>query len=1539
MCALTGPASQLLWDMGAQENVTWKDLVLQLKARYGPEDQTSLYRIKLSTYRQGQGESLSNVVQEIRRMMALAYSGPSSDIVETVACDAFIDGLANQDLAQKVREREPANLEAAYKHAVRLDAYGRSSVHGNDMDRRHGRVKATKEEWKTSGAVMQETRRLEDLEREVKNLAKELGRFASKQQSGLGFNKPYQRASVSDTSAEETRKSEPLAQRPAFQPGRWRNPDIECFLCKQKGHVKRLCPKLTSESVPETRVGEPTKVEPVQEQAQSRLVKGSRMAYVVARLQGKRLHCLLDSGSEMSLVPRRLIQDAELKPSEQRLLAANGSAIKVDGETTLKIRVGKQMFSLPCLVTDQVTEVILGLSWLEINQARWDFASRSVYLGGEKIPLKEAVAESMCRKIVIEQDTVIPARSEVDVLASIVYPHFQEDNGNWTTMTTELSRDLIIGRTLVTGTEPNVCVRMVNVGDRDSMVKRSTECLLERVDLISAAVRLGHEDQRCPDQISSNIYMTMGTTEQRNEPEAEEVLKRLWEEVPADVPEDKREQLRELILSYRNTFSLSETDNGFTSVIQHEIDTQGEKPVRQALRRQPLSMLPEIDRQVEDMLKQGIVEPSASEWESNVVMVKKKDGSMRFCVDYRQLNLKTRKDAHPLPLIRESLDTLGGARWYSTFDLRAGYHQMALHPRDKHKTAFVTRRGSFQFKVLPFGLCNSPASFCRLMNLILAGLNYDICLVYLDDIIVFSRDIDTHMQRLEMVFRRLQEYNLKLKPSKCHLLQKRVVFLGHVLSEGGVATDPSKIKAVEDWVVPKNLRQVRSFIGLCSYYRRFIHDFAVVAQPLHFLTRKNVPFRWTVECQEAFEELKRRLVSSPILALPSDEGQYILDTDASAYAIGAVLSQMQEGQEKVICYASRLLSTAERNYNVTRRELLAVIYFLKEFRQYLLGRKFLLRIDHSALQWLRRTPEPIGQQARWLETIEEFDFEICHRAGTKHGNADAMSRGLIEEQSDVDEMKDSVKEVRWARPIEEITPLAKEGTDPAVGWTAEALRREQQNDYSIGPVLRWKESNHHPTEEEVTPSSEEVKVLVSNWNQLEIRQGVLYRGWVQGNTGEVERYQLIVPSSLRKEMFELTHASFAGGHFGIRKSIAQLQRRAYWPGWKEDVRRFCQRCDRCARYRREKPPRQGKLQNPAVGEQMERFGIDITGPHPVSSKGNKYILTAIDYFSRWAEALPIRNQEAVTVAEALMVNVFSRFGMPRQILTDQGPCFESNLFKELCKLMEIDKIRTTPYRPSGNGMIERFHRTLNMLLGKVVSERQKDWDLHVPYIIAAYPSTEHEATQRTPNFLFLGRENHAPLDLILAQVIGLERPIYQDLEEYVEKQKEKMDTAYRLVREQLKRTAERRKKAYDLRVRPNKFSQGEWVYYYCPRLRSGRKTKWARFYTGPFLIVQVLSPILYRIQKSARSNQMVVHVDKLKSFYGNPQRNWTTEVERNPTELVGYSELQPLEPDTETDIEESLEPPAEFRSPEAPDVETPRRRTIRHPRWMDDYYC
>jgi len=301
---------------------------------------------------------------------------------------------------------------------------------------------------------------------------------------------------------------------------------------------------------------------------------------------------------------------------------------------------------------------------------------------------------------------------------------------------------------------------------------------------------------------------------------------------------------------------------------------------------------------------------------------------------------------------------------------------VTVNPRDADKTTFVCHRGTYRFPRMPFGLCNAPATFQRLMDTVLAGMNFEICLVYLDDIIVFSHNLEDHLERLEKLFQKLRAANLKLKPSKCHLLQTQVKFLGYTVSQRVVGTDPDKISAVRDWPVPANLRQCRAFVGLCQYYRRFVPDFSTIATPLYNLTKKEVRFAWTEECQTAFDSLKIALTSAEVLALPNEEGTFILDCDASDRAIGAVLSQVQNGEERPICYASQLYDKHQRNYNVTRKELLALVTFVKKFRQYLLGRHFLARTDHAALQWLRRTPEPIGQQARWLEILEEYDFEI-----------------------------------------------------------------------------------------------------------------------------------------------------------------------------------------------------------------------------------------------------------------------------------------------------------------------------------------------------------------------------------------------------------------------------------------------------------------------------------------------------------------------------------------------------------------------------------
>ena len=387
-------------------------------------------------------------------------------------------------------------------------------------------------------------------------------------------------------------------------------------------------------------------------------------------------------------------------------------------------------------------------------------------------------------------------------------------------------------------------------------------------------------------------------------------------------------------------------------------------------------------------------------------------------MDFRKMNEVSTKDAYPLPRIDSCIDALSNSAWFSTLDLRSEFFQVKISENDSPKTTFITRSGAYKFLVMPQGLCNSTATFQRLMNIVMAGLNFNLCLVYLDDVIIFAPTLEIHMNRLRNVFERFRSAKLKIRPDKCYLLQKEVAFLGYRINKDGFGTDKKKIEAVLNWPTPRNLKEVRSYIGLCSYYRKFVKDFAGIAEPLHALTRKGVKWNWTSDCQEAFEELKRRLTSTPIMALPQDGGIYVLDTDASKCHIGAVLSIVTDGEERVLAYGSRLYSRAETNYCVTRKELLAVVYFTKLYKQYLLGRHFKLRTDHAALRWLRKTPEPIGQQSRWLEQLEAFDFEIEHRPGLKHTNADAMSRipcsqcrGLDEEMEVVHVIYDMQEEV------------------------------------------------------------------------------------------------------------------------------------------------------------------------------------------------------------------------------------------------------------------------------------------------------------------------------------------------------------------------------------------------------------------------------------------------------------------------------------------------------------------------------------------------
>ena len=672
------------------------------------------------------------------------------------------------------------------------------------------------------------------------------------------------------------------------------------------------------------------------------------------------------------------------------------------------------------------------------------------------------------------------------------------------------------------------------------------------------------------------------------------------------------------------------------------------------------------------------------------------------------------------------------------------------------------------------------------------------------------------------------------------------------------------------------------------------------ARPLFDLLKKRQPFEWGLSQEESFRLLKQRLTSPPVLALPMDEGKYVLDTDCSDFAAGAVLQQEQNGELRVTAYASRVLNGAERNYSTTRKETTAAVYGLKQFRQYLLGRRFTLRTDHAALTNLLKTPEVVGQQARYLDFLGQFTFDIVHRNGSKHQNSDGLSRRPAREEHD--------EGIPWTNSIQEGTATSKrnvpqnydetifcekeicgsdqEGNgsgkrfssgilpssaenvgrieaknfipeDESMALDLENIRHEQSIDSDLSPIMTWKQaSESSPPWSEVCGASEDTRELWAQWESLTIIDSTLYRRFEDVKKG-CRYLQIVLPRAVRDAFIRHCHRGQTGGHMGVRKTQEQVARRAYFCHWKRRVQEICRQCDECSRYSRGNPPHRGPMQIHEAGSPMDRLAIDLTGPHPRSSQGHVYILTAIDTFSRFLIAVPIRNKTAKTVATALYRFVFTKFGTSREILSDLGLEFNNDILRQMCELFGIRKLRTTAYHPECNAKVERSHRTLNSILAKAVAENQRNWHEVLDLVVAAYNATSHDSTKFSPNYLMYGRETNMPIDLI-ACAPNVETE--ETTDEYVEQLRHNLIVAYNCVRRNTKKAAERQKRYYDAKVRGVEFTAGELVLVYYPRTHKSRSKKWTSRYVGPCMIVRRINAVNYVIKKSPKSQESVIHV-------------------------------------------------------------------------------
>lgn len=877
-----------------------------------------------------------------------------------------------------------------------------------------------------------------------------------------------------------------------------------------------------------------------------------------------------------------------------------------------------------------------------------------------------------------------------------------------------------------------------------------------------------------------------------------------------------------LLWNWRKVFSHGSLDLGCTSVTKHRIDLSDDTPFKERPRRIPPCMYDEVRQHIKEMLDVGVIEESRSPWCSNVVLVRKRDGGLRFCVDYRKLNKQTIKDSFSLPRIEEILDVLKGSSWFSTLDLRSGYWQVELEESHKERTAFSTGPlGFYHFNRMAFGLCNAPSSFQRLMQEVLGELHLKTSVVFIDDVNVFAGSFEDHCDRLEQVFQKLLDANLKLKPSKCKFFHHKLEYVGHVVSEDGIQCSQSHIDALLDYPVPTCVDELRRFLGLASFYRKFVRNFAQIAQPLYLLLggnqrkkrKKNVRVKdhvewfWGEDQENSFRKLIECLTSAPVLAYPDYTKPFLLRTDASKTGLGAILCQEQDGMEKVIAYGSRSVRGPEKNYSTHKLEFLALKWAItQKFNDYLYGSRFTVTTDHNPLTYVLTTAKLDATGHRWLAELSAFDFEVKYKPGRQNKDADALSRIDLDSQkclsSDVVKNICEQEEQEESGLIESMCISADLKVLPESGVVSMNVdwAKEQSEDSVISRVKELVASGQFPhSRKDELPL---VQKYLREWKHLVLKDSILYR---KRNVGEDEQLQLVLPSKFKDVAFQSLHSDL--GHLGRDRTLNLMQERFFWPGMNGFVEQKIKRCDRCIQANSPHLSQSAPLVRIETTQPMQLVCMDFLSLED-SKGGYNSILVITDHFTKYAQAIPTRNQTAHTTAKILFEHFILHYGFPEQLHSDQGRNFESNVIAQLCKLAGMKKSRTSPYHPMGNGITERFNRTLLQMLRTLTDEQKLDWKSHIPSLVHAYNCTKNHTTGYSPFFLLFGRQPRLAVDIIL----GLRKEKEQSsLTGYIDKLQQRLKTTYQLVSQATNHIASRHKKLYDVKIRGARLEIGDFV--------------------------------------------------------------------------------------------------------------------------------
>lgn len=897
---------------------------------------------------------------------------------------------------------------------------------------------------------------------------------------------------------------------------------------------------------------------------------------------------------------------------------------------------------------------------------------------------------------------------------------------------------------------------------------------------------------------------------------------------------DDRLRVQNLIENYSDVFANDIGQLGNCELIKHRIHLTDDIPTRQKPYRVPYNLKQEMKKQINDHLDAGIIQHSTSSYAAPVLLVRKADNTYRLVADLRKLNEKTLPDNFPIPNLTEMIDMLNGAKFFSSLDLTSGFNQMSLHPDDAHFTGIATEEGVFEYRRLPFGLRNASSSFQRLMSIVLTGLSDLQIAVYIDDVVIASKTIGEHIERLELVFERLRQANLKLKPKKCSLLKDEITYLGHRVSEGKVMPDLKNIQAITLTQPPKNRKQVRGFLGLTGFYRRFIPQYAKTALPLTNLTKESNPFAWTHVEQEAFDQLKQSLVREPCLKLPDFDRPFAICTDASKFSLGAVLVQDDEqGFQHPISFAARKLNDTEVKYSVFEKEALGVVFGIQQFKQYLYGREFKVYCDQKSMSQIFKLKDPTSRIARWIMTLQEFSYEIIHKPGRLNQMADYLSRAKYIPSHEHPETTPK-----------HIYNINMDTQNFGFGVMSEAIiiSKQKQDDMCREIVKKINSNFKFP------PSSP----------HFYIHKGILVCKNL--NNGRHNGPRLVVPKSLVHLVLQYCHDNNAVAHSGLSRTLHRVKQNFFWIGMYKMSKQYVGSCHSCVQRRGFCKPAKAPLQKiPVPSRPFEKCSIDAVGPLVTSRHGNKWILVICDYFTRYPEAYPVSDIQSNTVARVL-IDFISRHGLMQVLYSDRGSNFLSQAMTQVYNILGIDKQHTVSYNPGGNGMLERLNKTLIDTLSHLVSETQDDWCEHIPLALMAFRTAFHRTIQETPAFLLYGRDIAMPYDLIFSSKFRT----YNDTPTYAQNLVSRLQTTFEIVKKNLEKAADTQVEQSLEKHSYRKIDVGDTVYLHTPKIKIHTSKKLSKQNQGPYRVMRKSSPVLFEIVLIADPTKIQkVHMNRL----------------------------------------------------------------------------